>query len=167
MVEHIGYIPGGLLVYLFVSSMLYRAKSSKVKRSGAVIIFDATPLTKAVLMVGTLGFSIGSIYLLLTAPSETLGVCIFSGFAVIGTVSFPSTISITKEGVQEHKWWGKSTLLSWGDIQRIEYHKGPSTTVLFGPGGKKIAHSGFHRDPETFQRECLDHTHLKLVKSSF
>jgi hypothetical protein len=164
---HSAYIPSGLLVYLFVTSLLNKAKSSRVRKLGPVMIFDATLFTRALLTVGTLGFSIGFIYLLFVSPNEVAAICVFLGLAVIGSVAFPSTISITKEGVQEHRWWGRSTSLNWRDIQRIEYHKGPSTTILLGLGGKKIAHSGFHRDPETFQRECLEHTHLKLVTSSF
>jgi hypothetical protein len=167
MSGHTGYIPSGLLVYLFVSSMLNKAKSSRVKKSGPIMIFDATLFTKAVIALGATGFSIAAVYLVLTTPGAALGVYVFSGLAVVCSVAFPSTISITKEGVQEHQWWGKSIILNWRDIQKIEYHKGPSTTVLFGSDGRKIAHSGFHRDPETFQNECLKHTHLKLVTSNF
>lgn len=163
---HAGYIPSGLIVYLFVSSMLAKARSSKVKRSGAVMIFDATLPTKVLSILCTTGFSIGSIYLLETTPAAALGVWVFAVLAVIGTVAFPSTISITKDGVQEHQWWGKSIAIDWKDIHRIEYRKGPATTILFGPDGKKIAHSGFHRDPKTFQSECVAHTHLKLVTRS-
>jgi hypothetical protein len=159
----------GLLVYFSVSSMLDKAKSSRVKKSGPIMIFDATLFTlrKAVVPLGAIGSSIGSVYLVLTKPSAALGVYVFSGLEVMCSIAFPSTLSITKEGVQEHLWWGKSIILNWRDIQKIEYHKGPSTTVLFGLDGRKIAHSGFHRDPETFQSECLKHTHLKLVTSNF
>jgi hypothetical protein len=167
MSRHTSYIPSGLLVYFFVSSMLNKAKSSRVKKSGPIMIFDATLFTKAVVALGAIGFSIGSVYLVLTTPSAALGVYVFSGLAVMCSIAFPSTISITKEGVQENRWWGKSIILNWRDIQKIEYHKGPSTTVLVGPDGRKIAHSGFHRDPDTFQSECLKHTHLKLVTSNF
>jgi len=164
---HTGYIPSGLLVYLFVSSLLNQAKSSRVRKSGAVMIFEATTFTKAVIATGAIGFSAGSVYLALTKPSATLGVCVFSVLAVMCSIAFPSTISITKEGVQEHQWWKRSIVLNWRDIRKIEYHKGPSTTVLFGLDGTKIAHSGFHRDPKTFQSECLKHTHLKLATSNF
>jgi|SRR5882724_6353417 len=167
MSGHTSYIPSGLLVYLFVSSMLNKAKSSRVKESGSVMIFDATLFTKTVIALGAIGFSISSVYLALTTPNAALGVSVFSGLAVICTIAFPSTIVMTKEGVQEHQWWRKSIILNWKDIQKIEYHKGPSTTVLLGLNGRKIAHSGFHRDPETFQSECLKHTHLKLVTSNF
>ncbi|MGA2350177.1 MAG: hypothetical protein ABSF70_07085 [Terracidiphilus sp.] len=167
MSGHTGYIPSGLIVYLIVSSMLDKAKASRVKRSGPVMIFDATLTTKVLIVSGAIGSSIGSVYLALTTPDASLGVYVFAGLAVMCSIAFPSTISITKEGVQEHQWWGKSTIINWGDIRRIEYHKGPSTTVLFGISKRKIAHSGFHRDPETFQSECLKHTHLKLLTSSY
>ena len=119
MSGHTGYIPSGLLVYFFVTSMLNKAKSSRVRKSGPVMIFDATLFTKAVVALGAIGFSIGSVYLVLTTPSAALGVYVFSSLAVMCSIAFPSTISITKEGVQ------------------------------------------------TFQSECLKHTHLKLVTSSF
>ena len=167
MSGHTGYIPSGLLVYLFVSSMLNKAKSSRVKRSGPTMIFDATLFTKAVIGLGAIGCTIASIYLVWAVPGSGLGVFVFSALAVMCSIAFPSIISITEEGVQEHQWWRKAILLNWGDIQKIEYHKGPATTVLFGLDGRKIAHSGFHRDPKTFQSECLKHTHLKLVTSNF
>ncbi len=164
---HTGYVSSGLFVYLFVSSMLNKAKVSRVKKSGPAIIFDATLFTKAVIAAGAIGFSIGSFYVALTKPSAALGVYVFSGLAVMCSFAYPSTISITSDGVREYRWWGKSTILKWRDVQKIEYHKGPATTVVFGLDGSKIAHSGFHRDPDTFQTECLKHTHLKLLTSTF
>jgi hypothetical protein len=161
------YIPSGLLVYCFVAWLLDAAKSSRVKKLGAVMIFDATLTTRFILVVSIIGFTLGAIYVGFAVDGGTLGVAIFSSLAVMGSFAFPSVISITKDGIQEHKWWGRSISIPWREALKIEYHKGPATTVIVRQDGKKIAHSGFHRDSETFRAQCLSHTGLKLVTSTF
>ncbi|MGA3082733.1 MAG: hypothetical protein ABSD44_15385 [Terracidiphilus sp.] len=161
------YIPSALLVYLCIFTILNISKSSKAKRLAGSIIFDGTFITKAMLIVSTAGFTLGTIYVFVKAKDDIMGMVIFSSLAVAGSAGFPSTISITRNGISEHQWWGRTIYIDWREIQKIEYHKGPQSTVLYGCGGKKITHSGFHRDPHVFQKECLRRTQLKLVTSNF
>jgi hypothetical protein len=159
------YVPAALLVYLSVHFLLHVAKSSKVKKQGPRLVFDATLPIRVVMIIATAGFASGAAYVAFAVKGGLVGAVIFAGLAVIGTLAYPSTISITRDGVQEHTWWGKSTYIAWHDVERIEYHQGPATTLVVSRDGKKIAHAGFHSDSESFRAECLSHTHLKLSVS--
>ena len=162
-----GYVPAALVVYLSVHFLLHAAKASRAKKLGPRTIFDATALTRGIMILATLGFACAAVYVAFTTQDGGVGVAIFAGLAVVGTVAYPSTISITEVGVQEHTWWGRSHFIAWRDVQRIEYHQGPATTLVVGRDGKKIAHAGFHRDSDAFRAECLRHTHVKLAISRF
>lgn len=152
------YIPSALIVYLTVSGLLHAAAHSKAKRTSNGLTFGPTLTIRLLLMGGIFGFACGAIYVALTPPQSLLGGLIFGLISVAGTIAFPADIALTQSSVESTRWWVSRTTILWTDVQRIEYHKGQSMTVIFSKHGPKTVHSGFNRDSKGFLANCENRT---------
>jgi hypothetical protein len=165
--NHTAYIPSGLLIYTVVSGLLTSARSSKAKLSGATEVFDASPLLKAFMIFVTVGFAGGSFFMLFIPPPSRLGSGLFAFFSLCGVIGFPNPIILTPEKIEEVKWWGRLTSIKWADVAKVEFHKGPTTTVVIAKDGRRIAHSGFHAATEQFRENCARLSHHSILIKEF
>jgi len=91
----------------------------------------------------------------------------FGVLTVAAVVSFPSVITVSQAGVTAHHWSGRTITIPWSDVTRLEYRRGPCTTVVVGSSGLKISHSGFHRASQTFRQLCEQRSHVRVNESEF
>ena len=161
------YIPSSLLIYGIVGGLLSSARNAKVKTVSAAEVFDAKPTLKALIIVVAVGFAVGSFFMLFISPPFWWGAILFALFSLCGIVGFPNPIILTTEKIEEVKWWGRQTSISWSDVAKIEFHKGPTTTIVIAKDGKKIAHSGFHVATELFRKECVRLSHHQILIKEF
>jgi len=120
-------------------------------------------MTSLLVIICTVGFTVGAVYVLVVPPSYPLGAIIFGLIALGGLVAYPIPIILTPEKIEQMNWWGGRTSIRWHDVSKIEYHKGPATTLVVGPKNKKIVHAGFHIASEKFRSDCVAKTHLKII----
>lgn len=156
------YIPAALLVYLAISGLLRSAATAKAKGEGDKLAFGPTATFHLLGIVAIIGSAGASLYLALIHPPLLLGVAIFGFISLSGTWAFPPQILAGADGLQQIKLWGSTVTMRWADIRRVEYHKGPATTVVADKNGRKIVHAGFNRDSSGFQDLCQQRTGLKI-----
>ncbi len=161
------YIPAGLLTYTVVTGLIASARTTKAKLSGTTQIFDAKPSLKALGVLCIVGFSVASIYVLVTPPRSLFGSIVFALIAFSGFVAFPSSIFLTSDGVQQVKVWGKHIYFMWRNVAKIEFHKGSDTTVLTSRNGQRVVHTGFHVASEQFREECVRRSNAPLISTEF
>jgi hypothetical protein len=154
------YIPSGLVVYLVVTGLLHATAQAKATRQADALLFGPTITVRWLLIALVLGFACGSLYVSLTPPQSLLGAAIFGLISMAGTLAFPANSLVTETGVAEVKWWGTQKTILWRDVDRIEYHKGPATTVVVSKAGTKVVHSGWNRDTSGFLESCEEKTGL-------
>ena len=159
------YIPSGLIVYLIVTGLLNATAQSKATRQADALLFGPTETVRWLLIVLILGFACGSLYVSLTPPQSLLGAVIFGLISIAGTLAFPANIVVSGTGVAETKWWGTQKAIPWNDVDRIEYHKGPATTVIRSKDGTRVVHSGWNRDTSGFLASCQERTGLSVKTS--
>jgi hypothetical protein len=160
------YIPSGLTVYLVVTWLLKAAQSGKAKSEGGALIFSCILPMKVVLIVGGAGFLFGSFYTAFVLKDIWFSV-LYAALSLAATVAYPSEIVIDNLKLQINRWYASPRNIPWKDVERIEYHRGPVTTVVIGKSGAKIAHTGMHSDPSTFRSECERRTGLKIQTKQF
>jgi hypothetical protein len=156
-------IAAPLVIYTVVTGLIAAARNAKAKSSGSTEVFGCTLGTGLLIIVATIGFAIGAIYMLVAPPSYPLGAIICGLIALCGVAGYPTPITLSQEKIEQLKWWGGRVGFGWRDVTRIEFHKGPATTLVVGPDNKKIAHAGFHVASEEFRSECVARTHLKII----
>lgn len=154
------YIPSGLVVYLIVTGLLNATAQAKATRQADALLFGPTATVRWLLIALILGFACGSLYVSFTPPQSLLGAAIFGLISMAGTLAFPANIVVNGTGVAEVKWWGSQKTIPWRDIDRIEYHRGPATTVVLGKSGTRVVHSGWNRDTSGFLASCEERTGL-------
>jgi hypothetical protein len=165
--QHATYVPSGLIIYLVVTGLIRQASKSNAKKDGNVLIFDATPVIKATVTLFIVGFALASLYVSLAPPATIVGAVVFGLIAVAGAYGFPAPIFVGPMGVQQSRWWGGTVSISWDSLTRIEFHKGPVTTVLIDRAGHKIVHAGFHRGRAEFLDVCQRRAHIDVITSEF
>ena len=156
-------IAAPLIVYTVVTGLLSASRNAKAKSSGSTEVFGCTLMTSLLTIICTVGFTIGAAYVPVVPPSYPLGAIILGLIALCGLVAYPTPIILTPEKIEQLKWWGGRTSFGWRDVSKIEYHKGPATTLVVGPNNKKIVHAGFHVASERFRSDCVAKTHLKVI----
>lgn len=124
-------------------------------------MYGPTLPVRTILFIAVSGFTCGAIYAAMIHPPLLIGVTIFGFIAVATTFAFPSNILVSRNSVSEIKWWGTKTEIQWKDVSRIEFHKGPSTTVIRGRGGGKVVHSGWNRDTRGFLKACEERAGIR------
>jgi len=159
------YIPSGLIVYLVVTALLHATAHAKATREADARVFGPTAAVRYLLVALILGFAVATLYVSLTPPPSLLGAVIFGLISISGTLAFPPEVLVTATEVAEVKWWGAKTAISWKDVSRIEYHKGPATTVVVSRAGAKVVHSGWNRDTSGFLESCEEKTGLSATTS--
>jgi hypothetical protein len=153
------YISSALIVYLVVTGLLHATAHARAKEeSDDSLIYGPTALVRAILIILILGFTFGAVYVSVSRPPLLVGTAIFGFIAVAATFAFPSKIIVRRRSISEIKWWGTTIDIPWADVSRIEYHRGPSTTVLRGKHGGKVVHSGWNRDSVGFLKICEQRT---------
>jgi hypothetical protein len=157
------YIPSALIVYLAVTGLLHSTAQARATREADVLVFGPTAAVRYLLVALILGFAAATFYVSLTPPPSLLGATIFGLISISGTLAFPPDVLVTASGVAEVKWWGAKTEISWKEVSRIEYHKGPATTVVVSKAGTKVVHAGWNRDTSGFLRSCEDRTGLSAM----
>ena len=154
------YVPAGLVIYLVVDGLLRSTAHAKAVRNGDALMFGPTPAIRSLLIVLILGFACATVYVTVTPPASLVGATIFGLISLAGTLAFPSEVLSTKTEVRAIKWWGAQTAIPWNEVSRIEYHKGPATTVVVSRAGTKVVHSGWNRDRSGFLASCEENTGL-------
>ena len=154
------YIPSGLIVYLVITGLLHATAHAKATKDGDALVFGPTTTVRWLLVALILGFAGAAVYVSFTPPSSLLGTIIFGLISIAGTLAFPPDVLVTATGVASARWWGAKTTISWKSVGRIEYHKGPATTVVVGQDGVRVAHSGWNRDTSGFLTICEEKTGL-------
>ena len=159
------YVSSGLIVYLVVTGLLHATAQAKATRQADALLFGPTTTARWLLILLILGFACGSLYVSLTPPQSLLGAIIFGLISISGTLAFPANILVTGAGVAEIKWWGTQKAIPWRDVDRIEYHRGPATTVVLSKNGIRVVHSGWNRDTNGFLTSCEEKTGLPVKTS--
>ncbi len=154
------YIPSALIVYLVVTGLLHTTAQAKATRQVDALLFGPTTTVRYLLIALILGFACGSLYVSFTPPQSLPGAIVFGLISVAGTLAFPANIVVTGLGVTEVKWWGAQKTILWEDVDRMEYHSGPATTVVVSKTGTRIVHSGWNRDTSGFLESCERKTGL-------
>jgi hypothetical protein len=154
------WIPSTLLTYLVVTGLVKSAATAKAKRRGDVISFGPLATIRTLLGVATVGFATASIYACFGSPRSSVAASIFALISVSGALGVPSEIMVSEEGIKQIKWWGATLFMAWPIVTTIEVHKGSSTTIVRDSMNRKIVHSGFNRDPQSFREICQQRTHL-------
>ena len=134
------YTPSALIVYLAVNGLLLATASARAKREMGDLIFGPTGTIRLILILLILGFTCGAVHVSLTQPPTLIGAVIFGLIAAAGTFAFPSKIDAGHISVSEIKWWGSKIEIRWNGVSRIEYHQGPSTTVVRSKDGGRVVH---------------------------
>jgi len=62
--------------------------------------------------------------------------------ALAHMVSFPETVVVTDDGVEQVYWMWKNRHIAWGDIVEISIDKGSRMVTIKGADGTVIVHSG-------------------------
>lgn len=160
------YVPGALIVYICITCLLHNAQTSKARAIAGNLVFDASVPVKLIVSGCILGFSIGSLYsgIVLRAFLPAL---VFATIAILGTFAFPSVITLDDTGVNESRWWAKTIIIPWREISSIEYHRGPSMTVIKGAAKDKTSHSAFHRSSKEFRETCARRSHQQINTTQF
>ena len=161
------YIPSGLTVYLVVTALLSNARRRKSRRKGNTNVFDGSAMLRALLVVFIIGFAAAALYVSVNPPRSVLGTTLFAFIALAGLFGFPSPIFLGPKSVEQHFWWGGNITMNWNDVVHVEFHKGPTTTVIRDHKGRKIIHSGFHCDTQLFLDLCQKNAHTTAVISQF
>jgi len=143
------------------------AGASKAKREGDTIIFGGNNIVNAVALVAIVGFSLASFYVAVTPPPYIFGSLLFGGLAMGGAYAFPAPIVVSPSGLRQTNWWGRTIGMPWQDVTSLEFHRGPSATIVADQSGRKVVHSGFHRGRDQFLEICQSKTHLRLASSEF
>lgn len=159
------YIPSGLIVYLVVTGLLHSTAQSKATQQADALLFGPTTTVRWLLIALIVGFACGSIYVSVTPPRSVIGAVIFGLISVAGTLAFPANVLVTGTGVSEVKWWGVQKMIPWKNVDRIEYHRGPATTVVLGRDGTRVVHSGWNRDTNGFLVSCEERTGISATTS--
>ena len=159
------YVPSGLIVYLVVTGLLHATAHAKATKNADALVFGPTATVRWLLVALILGFACATIYVSVTPPPSLAGAAIFGLISIAGTLAFPSDVLVSGTGVAEVKWWGGKTEIPWKDVGRIEYHKGPATTVIVSKAGAKVVHSGWNRDTSGFLESCEEKTGLSPTTS--
>jgi hypothetical protein len=159
------YIPSGLVVYLVVIGLLQATAHAKAIRNGDVLVFGPTLAVRVLLIALIIAFACATVYVSLTPPPSLSGAGIFGLITVVGTMAFPSDVLVSRTGVAQVRWWGAKTAIPWKDVSRIEYHKGPATTVVVSRAGLKVVHSGWNRDTKGFLQSCEERSGLSATTS--
>ena len=154
------YVPSGLIVYLVVTGLLHATAQANATRQADALLFGPTTTVRWLFIALILGFACGSLYVSLTPPRSLLGAAIFGLISMAGTLAFPANILVTGTGVAEIKWWGAQRRIPWRDVDRIEYHRGPATTVVLSKSGTRVVHSGWNRNTKGFLTSCEERTGL-------
>jgi hypothetical protein len=82
--------------------------------------------------------------------------------AVMITLTFPETIIVTADGLEQISWLWKTKLIHWADIVEINTGNKSRTVTITGVGGTKIVHFRQLPDRLTFLRALKDHCGEKL-----
>lgn len=159
------YIPSGLIVYLVVTGLLYATAHAKATKSADMLVFGPTSTVRWLGTLSILGFACAAVYVSVTPPPSLAGAVIFGLISIAGTLAFPANVIVNRLEVTEVKWWGAKTVIAWQDVSRIEYHKGPATTVVVSRAGAKVVHSGWNRDTSGFLESCKEKTGLSPTTS--
>jgi hypothetical protein len=160
------YVPAGLIVYLVVTGLLHATSHAKAIKSDDALVFGPTATVRWLLLALILGFACATIYVSVTPPPSLVGAMIFGLISIAGTLAIPSDVLVSGTGVAEVKWWGAKTSIPWKDVSRIEYHKGPATTIVVSKDGTKVVHSGWNRDTSGFLEACEKKTGLSPSESA-
>ncbi|MDP9113200.1 MAG: hypothetical protein M3O20_05905 [Acidobacteriota bacterium] len=83
-------------------------------------------------------------------------------FVVLGLIVWPSIITISDAGVDQHVWWRRVRSIPWNEVSGIE--RSPSGEIqVFGKNGQCIGFTAYHVDPWRFQDEVMRRAQLKTV----
>jgi hypothetical protein len=160
------FLPSGLIVYLVVHRLLDAAQAGRARKDGTASLFEVSKAIRSLVVLATVGSGLAAAFILATGRRDITGLLIFGILMVIGLLSYPAVIIVNENGVREQTWWQGGRLIPWSKVARIEYHRGPRTTVLVSEDGKKISHTGFHSGSAEFREMCIRSTGLKMQESN-
>lgn len=79
------------------------------------------------------------------------------GLAALSIVSsFPETIAVTDEGLEQIYWLQKNKRIRWDEIEEIKAERWGTITIT-GKDGTRIAHNVFLADRPRFLQEIKEH----------
>lgn len=152
-----------LLIYLAVAGLLRMARLRKARSIGERTLFEASTFLRAILLVSGAGFLLVSIYLSFVTQDPWTAL-LFAGGAAAALVGYPTVIVTPSQGVSAHGGF-RVVELPWAEVQSIEFHRGPSSTVVIGGTGKRVVHTGYHSAPSAFRRTCEAISHRRIVET--
>ena len=84
--------------------------------------------------------------------NDAIGASLFAALAIGTVIVFPAVIIVTDAGVTAHHWWGRTATIRWRDVKRLEYRRGPSTTIVVAESGVKITQRVFTERQISFEK---------------
>jgi hypothetical protein len=77
----------------------------------------------------------------ITSGSGAWLVSLCMGFIVLLLISFPGSIDLTSEGLEQNYWVGRRKRIPWGDVVGFEIDKKGKSVTIRAKNGPKIVHT--------------------------
>lgn len=133
---------GALVAWCFVGSASARRRANDLA-TGRI---EFTPNRRAtaawLIMAAYFGYSVPDQFIYVGhKPLSIFNAVILAVIAISLLVSFPGTILIDSEGLQQTFWAGKNKRIRWADIVEINTGEKSRTVTITGADGTTIVHS--------------------------
>ena len=116
-----------------------------------------------VLFVAYLAYMSGSlIFTSLSTTMGRIGVVLWLAVALILLASFPATILLTGDGLQQVYWLRKKRNIAWADVKEIAINEKRRRVTIKGKTGAKIVHTLQLPDRARLMAELAKHCGDKL-----
>lgn len=150
----------GAIVLIAIRLLYVEANLAHAKVRRGVLVFRAGLGMR--LLIG--GMIVG-LSILIIKELDTEEWWVLSGsalFVILGLVVWPSVITVSETGVDQHTWWRRVRMIPWNDVSGIE-RSASGEIQVFGKKGQCIGFTRYHVDPWRFQDEVMRRTNLKGV----
>jgi hypothetical protein len=150
----------GALVLIPIRLLYIEASVARAKAQKGTLIFRAGLGVRLLIGGMIVGFSA-----LIINELHTDEWWVLAGgtlFVVLGCIVWPSIITISEVGVDQHVWWRRVRTIPWNEVSGIE--RSPSGEIqVFGKNGQCIGFTPYHVDPWRFQDEVMRRANVKTV----
>ena len=92
-----------------------------------------------------------------TRPWDFLNPACFGFLALMFLVSFPGTIVVSNDGLEQIYWFAKNKRIKWKEIEEIDVKKNGGSVIVTGVNETKIIHTGELTDRARFLLELKQH----------
>ena len=150
-----------VLVYFVLQYFVSAARSGRAKVEAGRIVYDLPRSLKVLFLLGVPFTLTLAVWAFVTPLSWDLRLIAVVA-PVFVSLTWPPVISLNRDFVGAHYWYGRNKGIPYSQVAKIVFHKQGTTTYVYGKNGVKIVHTAFHADTEGFRDELRRRTHFHI-----